>query len=48
MDSIVIQIASLHHVGYAHDISDLIEESAKKKGNRYCQTFTQLHHTENK
>ena len=32
MDSIVIQIASLHHVGYAHDISALIEESAKKRG----------------
>ena len=32
MDSIVIQIASSHHVGYAHDISALIEESAKKRG----------------
>ena len=32
MDSVVIQIASAHHVGYAHDISALIEESAKKRG----------------
>ena len=32
MDSIVIQIASFRHVGYAREISDLIEESAKKRG----------------
>ena len=31
MDSIVIQIASFRHVGYAREISDLIEESAKKE-----------------
>ena len=32
MDSIVIQIASFRHVGYAREISDLIEESAKRRG----------------
>ena len=32
MDSIEIQIASFRHVGYARDISDLIRESAKKRG----------------
>ena len=32
MDSIVIQIASFCHVGYAREISELIEESAKKRG----------------
>ena len=32
MNSIVIQIATFHHVGYARDISDLIRESAKKRG----------------
>ena len=32
MDSIVIQIASFRHVRYAQDISDLIQESAKKRG----------------
>ena len=32
MDSVVIQIASFHHVGYAFGISALIEESAKKRG----------------
>ena len=32
MDSIVIQIASFRHLGYAQEISDLIKESAKKRG----------------
>ena len=32
MDSIVIQIASFRHVRYAQDISNLIQESAKKRG----------------